>query len=145
MLCRVLLTTLGLVWLAAGAEAVDPGSSIGSLRVLPPEKAREGLPVRVEGVVTYFDRVVRLLFISDGRDGIFVRLPAGHRLEFAPSPGDRVLIEGVSEAGDFLPVIAARRIEKIASGPLPEPRQVTGQDLLVPALDCQWVEVRAVV
>jgi len=70
------------------------------------QEAAEGYPLRLRATVTYHSRVNWLLFVQDSSDGIFVDLRGQPRtsLKF----GEEVLIEGVSEAGDFAPVVRPR-------------------------------------
>lgn len=45
---------------------------VAEVRVLPPNQASQGLPVRVRGVVTYHDPSLPDLFVQDSSGGIYV-------------------------------------------------------------------------
>src|SRR5712692_8971510 len=71
------------------------------IRVLTPNEAADGLPVRVRGVVTYYDPTLPDLFIQDSTGGIYVacQKPVDVRR------GQLVEVTGISGPGEFAPVI----------------------------------------
>ena len=85
--------------------ALDPTlptlTTVQQLRVLPREEARRGYPVRIRGVITYFDRQWKTLFIEDAASGCFVFSSDPQRQLV---PGQRVEVAGRSGTG-FVPVI----------------------------------------
>ena len=107
-----------------------------------------GYPVLLQAVVTYYDPLIDprhgALFVNDKSGGIFVRVPA---LPLLPiHAGSLVEIRGVTDAGDFAPVVDHVQIQVIGESPLPEnvPRASLGQ-MLTGQEDGQWVEVEGVV
>ena len=84
-------------------------------------------------------------FVCDGEDSIYISIDQNNRPLPPPRPGDRLRIEGVTNEGLFLPNIRLDHLESLGSGPPPTPRKVTGAELQEPWLDCQWVELRAVI
>ena len=60
-------------------------------------------------------------------------------------PDSQVRIVGATRPGGFFTDFLQQRVELIAQRTLPEPRQIGEDELLLPALDSQWVEVPAVV
>jgi signal transduction histidine kinase len=124
---------------------VEPLRSIARIRALSPEEAARNLPVAIEAMVTYYDSPRPSLLAHDGSEGIFVPLSATLKERPAFGPGSRLLIEGVTQPGGFLPIVEAHRITVLGEGPLPKPRRIDGSEIFSPSLDCQWVEVPAVI
>lgn len=132
--------------LAAGLlRAAEPLDSIPSIRALTPAEAAKNRPVSIEAVVIFYNPPRLGLVVHDGQDGIFVSLAR----DLVPGPefavGTRVRIEGRTQPGGFLPIVEARRISVLGPAALPEPRRISPGELYSPALDCQWVEVPAIV
>ena len=127
------------------ACAAEPLGSIARIRALPPEEAARGLPVTIEATVTFYDAPRPSLLAHDGSNGIFVSMPRGVNPTSQLRIGSRVLIEGVTQPGGFLPIIESRRIEVLGQAPLPAPRRVDGSELFSPSLDCQWIEAPAII
>jgi hypothetical protein len=131
--------------LAPGRAAADPPLTTASeVRRLSFAEAKEGRPVRLDAVVTYFDADWRLLFVQDGTNGIFVDLNGG-ALPHGLRQGHRVVIEGVAGPGNFAPVVARPRITIRGEGELPRERSASFADLDLGRLDSQWVGVAGVV
>lgn len=126
----------------APTNSLAPLTNAASVHALTPEMAEQSLPVRLEGVITHFNQGSGGLFFQDETDGIYVRLT---RREPAVRVGDRVRIEGESEAGAYAPVIRSRRMENLGHGELPKPVQVTATALATGQYDSRWVEVRGIV
>jgi hypothetical protein len=85
----------------------------------------------------------RALVILDDTEGIY--LSSRTALAEGIERGDVVEAEGVSDPGGFAPCVALRRLVKVGSGRIPEPRRVTFEELLGGRLDAQWVEVAGIV
>ncbi len=112
------------------------------------EQARRHYPVQLRAVVTYYDTNVDerrpTLFVSDSSGAIFIVL-AG--LPAAPfETGDLIEIGGVSDAGDYAPIVRATEAHVIGKShlPLTAPRESL-TEMLTGAADGQWVEVEGVV
>jgi diguanylate cyclase (GGDEF)-like protein len=112
------------------------------------EQAARAFPVRLRGVVTYYDPYIDprrpAFFVSDASGAIFIALST-----LPPSPfkaGDLVEVDGVTGAGDFAPIIDRATARAIGSAPLPDyaPR-VSMSELLTGSQDGQWVELEGVV
>ena len=117
-------------------------TSVDAIRQLTPEQAARALPVSLAAKVTYWDPAWKLLFVQDDSAGIFV---AGHTGNPAPAPGDVVQLTGVTNPGDFAPVITAREIKVLRSSELPAPPRASSDELVTGQYDGQWVEVGGVV
>ena len=127
---------------AAKAENLPLLTSVGAIRHLSADEAGRRYPVKVRGVVTYYDASWRLLFIQEESDGIFVHASdLDERFEI----GELVEVSGWSGPGEFAPEIDQPSIERLGTASLPdEPvrsldRMFTGQE------DSRWSEVEAVV
>jgi signal transduction histidine kinase len=126
--------------------------SVEEIRKLSLEEARTNIPVRLEGVITYNEPNLPFAFIQDETAGIYFcgsRFP--HLKEiFWPSlkVGDLVHIEGVTDSGNFSPLIIIPEVTlssvKIAGKTgLPNPLSPSLNNLLQPQLHNQWVELNA--
>ncbi|HEY8536778.1 MAG TPA: ATP-binding protein [Vicinamibacterales bacterium] len=122
-----------------------PITEVSRIRVGDPADA--GRPVRITGVVTYYDPDWRLLFVQDARQGIFVDLKTAGEDHPLPAvrTGDRVEIAGIVGPGDFAPVIARPVVRRLGPGRLPEPARPSFQQLLTGEWDSQFIEIDGVV
>ncbi len=117
-------------------------TSVTAIRNLAPDEAVRRYPVKVRGVVTYYDVAWRLLFIQDGANGIFVH---ASDLTDEFSVGQLVEVTGWSGPGEFAPEIDHPSVEVLGRTTLPDSpvrsldRMFTGQE------DSRWAEVEAVV
>jgi len=138
-----------LLWLQACLWAGETLDSIAKVRQLSIDEAQRGLPVRVEGTVTFFNPQMSALFVDEGNAGIYVYsadgpLPADSPLH-SVKVGSKVRVEGTTNPGRFMPMIVQSRIEILGEGPLPEALHPREDELLNPNLDGQWVEVSGLV
>jgi signal transduction histidine kinase/CheY-like chemotaxis protein len=112
------------------------------------EQARRHYPVKLRAVVTYYDTNVDerrpALFVSDSSGAIFIVLPG---LPAAPFEiGDLIEIGGVSDAGDYAPIVRATEAHVIGKSHLPlAARRESLTEMLTGVADGQWVEVEGVV
>jgi signal transduction histidine kinase/CheY-like chemotaxis protein len=114
---------------------------------LPIPEAARGYPVLLHAVVTYYDPYIDprrpALFVSDETGGVFVRVVTIPKT-FLP-PGSLLEIKGVTEAGDFAPIVRAQ-VRVIGHAPLPAfAPAVSMTRLLTGSEDGQWVQVEGVV
>ncbi|MEO5715475.1 MAG: sensor histidine kinase [Luteolibacter sp.] len=136
-----------LVILLAGqfARAADLLDSIARVRALPPEEAALHVPAVIEATVTFYNPVKNNCLVHDGHNGVFVTLLDDPAIRPGIKVGTRLRIKGVTQPGDFVPSIEGREITVLGDGPLPEPRHIDGSELFTPSLDCQWVQVSAII
>ena len=99
-------------------------------------------PVRLRGVVTYYERDWELLFVQDATAGIFV-WPRGER--FSIKAGDMVEVEGASGPGQYAPIVDRPRVRVLGSGTMPASRLVTLEHLVTGREDSQWVGMRGTI
>ncbi|QJE97690.1 sensor histidine kinase [Luteolibacter luteus] len=135
----VLALLVALIPFVSGAA---PLTTAKEIRALSPDKAAQGLPVELSGVITFANEPAITLFVHDGDSGIFIEQPVQGAATW-PRTGDRVSVKGVTGKGLFVPVIAAPQIAVQGNQPLPGARSITGEDLGQPDLDCDWVSIEA--
>lgn len=113
------------------------------VRELSPEAAGKNLPVHMFGVVTYYDAPLLNLFLQDATAGIFVLVAPNISTNIAA--GQEIEVDGVSDKGDYAPIIKASAIRVLGKGQLPVPRRVSIDQLFTGLEDSQWIEVSGVV
>jgi signal transduction histidine kinase len=124
---------------STGASPLPTLTSVRQARSVPPEQAATGYPVRLRGVLTFCDSKSDWgMFLKDDTAGIFVKLGPGTNFD----AGDEVEVNGVSGAGDFVPLVVAGTIKRIGRAALPEPERVSYEQMASGKEDSQWVEVR---
>lgn len=115
------------------------------IRNLTYAEAKRPLPVRMQGVVVteagpFGDLAV---VISDRRAGVYILGPTNcfagtHR-------GDLLEVEGVTDPGEFAPIVRVNHFRRLGTQPVPEPLAVTYEQMIAGSLDGQLVEVVGVV
>jgi len=107
---------------------------------LSPQKAREGLPVKISAVVTWSAPNTDYLYAQDTSSGIRIELPA--KLPSADL-GIQLLIdiEGVTAMGRFTPVIRATKITHQGWTRAPVTRLITFEQAMSGAEEGQWVRM----
>ena len=128
---------------AADEARPAPLTTAAAVRQLPPEEARRGLPVRLTGNLAIITVPRDALVLLDETDGIYVEVeqPVKKTLQL----GDRLEIEGVTDPGDFAPIVRATRVALVGGGTLPAPRRTTIAELNAGGLDAAWVELEGIV
>jgi PAS domain S-box-containing protein len=142
MLLYFLIGVAAVFGRSATAENLPTLTRVEQIRRLTPEDAARGYPTRIRGVVTYYNRVERDLFIQDSTGGTWVdsdyAKPNLHIGEF-------VEVEGVSGAGDFSPAIERSSFRTLGEAPMPKPARPSSDEMASGRQDSQWVEVEGVV
>ncbi len=110
------------------------------IRRTTPEAAETGLPVDVTGVVTLVE-FGRTVFFQDETGGTFFK---GKATSSGLQPGLRVRVRGKTFPGLYVPGIDAEKVEVLAQGSLPVPRQVSFDDLAAGRFNYEWVELQGV-
>ncbi len=136
------------------AEAEPTGPALRTLTTaheahdISLEAAARGFPVRIRGVVTYYDPYVdprhAALFVHDSTGSIFIGLPSHPILSL--KAGTLVEVTGVSGTGDYAPLILNGHVKVIGESHIPTtaPRP-TMAELLAGSKDGQWVEIAGIV
>ena len=118
-------------------------TNAGQVRELDPEAAGKNIPVRLRGVVTFYDAPLFNLFIQDNSGGIFVLVvPDIYTNIFA---GQEIEVQGVCDKGDYAPIVKASAVHILGEASLPVPRHVSIDQLFTGLYDSQWIEVSGVV
>lgn len=112
---------------------------------MTPEEARGKQAVQLEACVTFFDPTHTSMLVHDGHEGLFVRVPENFSKNPNLKVGALVRIHGVAHPGEFIPHILGQAFEVLGETPLPTPLRINGDSLFAPMLDCQWVELSAIV
>lgn len=112
------------------------------VRRLTVAQAQEGTPVRLRGVVTFFDEVLYSRFVQDDTAGIYLRESTNTP---ALLPGQLVEVEGITSPGEYAPIVEPRRVTVIGTAPLPAAKFVTYEQLASGREDSQFVEIAGIV
>jgi len=124
------------------AEALPLIERAADILSLSTEQAARGFPVRVRGVVTYYNAEWCVLFVQDATAGIYVQCRS-HR--FPVDTGQLVEVEGVTSAGQYAPMIERPRLRLLGRSPMPRPKTLSAEQLAYGHGESQWVAVRGVV
>ena len=140
-LTGALLLTLLFPLLANAESAPTVLTNAAQIKALSVEAAKKRIPVRVRGVVT-----------GEGRDGIVIQdatmgvfIYSGTNDLSWIKRGDLIEIIGVSDPGEFAPVILQSSVRKIGNAPIPLPRALDYDQLTSGSADGQWVEAAGIV
>lgn len=127
---------------ALPAEEAKPAlTSVAAVRELKPAEADRALPVRLTGVVTFVDDDWKQVFLQDSTGGIYVKYSGSTVPLFL---GERLTLVGLTNSGDYAPLIVAPRFIAGEPGHLPQPIQITPQDASSGVLDSRYVEIEGV-
>lgn len=129
---------------ARDSPSADPPAPLltkaREIRLLAPGKAALGLPVRLEAVITYFDAGATT-FVQDDTGGTFYQgLPRHPDWKW----GHRVLIEGKTFSGLYVPGIKATKVEVLGPGEFPTPLPITADVLASGRYHYQWIELEGI-
>jgi len=155
--CRRLLSALALVSagfvtraqpLAAGPNRLPLLTSARVAHDMTDAEGARHYPVHLRAVVTYYDPFIDprhgAMFVLDKSGSIFVAVP--HDPVLPIHAGALIEVDGVTDAGDYAPIVSHARIRVLGEADLPEkvPRASLAQ-MLTGLTDGQWVEVEGVV
>lgn len=150
---RTNLACLGLllVWanLPGAGQTTNPPpvtllTNVAQVRQLSSAEAKHSIPVKLRAVVlAEADPRERAVMVADPTGGLYLLANANL---FAPfHRGDLLEVEGVSDPGQFAPIVRVATARKLGTTTNPPPRGVSYQQLITGALDAQWVELTGVV
>lgn len=117
--------------------APAPLTSIPAIQALTSAQATQGLPVRLEGTVTFVRPQDSSLFLQENGQGIYVDFGKNIGLH----TGDRVAVTGNTESS-FKTDIKATGVTLLSHGKLPEPVEAGFADLIDSKFDSMLVKVR---
>ncbi|WP_353568886.1 ATP-binding protein [Haloferula sargassicola] len=127
-----------------GAEESAAGRvvEIGQIRRLQPDEASQARPVTVSGVITM--AAPEFLVIQDPTGGVYVRYASrdsvGH-----PRVGECWEIDGVTDPGDFSPMLRGAEARYGSRAPLPEPARPSWEQIVSGGLDAEMVELEGAI
>ena len=140
-----LILTCAVVSRGAQAEASRARlpllTRIDQVHRLTLEQAKQSYPVRLQGVVTYYNLGSGDLFLQDATGAIWMPPPQQPALR----PGQYIEVLGTSQPGNFASDVQPTRIRILSETSLPRPRRISGTELIAGRRDCWRVEVDAVV
>jgi signal transduction histidine kinase len=123
------------------ARAVPAFTNVQQLLEQTSDQLRARLPIRLRGVITYFDPHFKNLYLHDGTGGCWLQR-SYRQTNFAP--GQVIEVDGNSGGWMRLaPYPTAIRVTGTA--PLPEPKWTTFERLASSAEDSQWVKIQGVI
>ena len=132
---------------ATGAQGVL--RTAAAVRSLSAKQAALGLPVDLDGVLTYWDPKDSATFFADSSAGIYVWLHGVSAELLAAQTvlkaGTHVRLRGFTGPGDFAPVVTLSHLDVIASDPFPEPISMSEEEIFLGRADSQWVELEGIV
>jgi signal transduction histidine kinase len=125
-------------------------TSAAQVQFLPREEAARKYPARVRGVVTstfsWSDTAFHNgLVVQDATRGVFVWPPTNNNGGKEIPLGEYVEIEGVTDPGDFAPVIMATHVIDLGLGEMPDPVRPNPDQLMNGSLDALYVEIPGVI
>ncbi|HEY6226773.1 MAG TPA: response regulator [Verrucomicrobiae bacterium] len=119
--------------------------TVAEVRKLTREQAELKIPVRLNGVITYWGPRW-LAFLSDETGGIYLRIQLPEtRSASEPNVGDAVEVTGVTGPGDFAPLVEDPVFRKKGKAPLPSPKIVSLDHLMEGQEDSQFVQTSGIV
>jgi signal transduction histidine kinase len=119
---------------------------VNRVRSLSTERASLGYPVRVTGLLTYFDPAHFAQFLQDDSGGIYLDVTELTNSSGQLMAGQRIEVIGVSGPGEYAPIIHAQSIHVLEQqGQFPPPHPATVQVLMTGVEDSQWVSLRGVI
>ena len=128
----------------AAQTATNELRTVAAIRGLTVEQTEQKLPVRLRGVVTFFDETLFSRFIQDDTAGIYIQFPAN----VGPPglvPGQVVEVTGTASPGEYAPVVVVQNLAVVGDMPLPKPKPVTYEQLASGIEDSQFVEISGIV
>ena len=138
-------TAIWSIALTGFRSLAEPVTNAVQIRNLTVSQASSSLPAKLRGVVVTEagppgDRAV---VIADETAGVYLLGPpntfAGvHR-------GDLLEVDGVTDPGEFAPIVRVKTFRQLGTAPLPKPQPVTYEQMIAGSLDGQLVEVSGVV
>ncbi len=138
----LMVTIAWLIAATAGAAQPEPLTSISAIKSLSKEDAERKLPVRIRAVVTKIDPAKGQTFLQDDTGGIYATYVQPSE---EAARGDLVEVEGETDPGGYLPIVASARIRRLGTGDLPAAQPATALMLAETALDARRVEVEGIV
>ena len=110
-------------------------------------EAERGYPVRLRGVVTYYDPrnpESPSFFLHDRSGSIFGRLSKDSKVSL--HPGQLLSVEGVSGPGHFAPIVERAQVRSLGESSLPADGPLTSlTQMLTGSEDGKWLKIQGVI
>jgi signal transduction histidine kinase len=123
------------------ADGLAVLTNIAEIRALTAAEADRHHPVQLRAVVT-FHNLGRLCFVQDPTGAIFVQRKGDAAVV---RPGQLVELEGVTQSGDWAPIVRESRLQVLQTVALPPARPVSYDELASGETDSRRVEVNGIV
>jgi len=107
------------------------------VRRLTTQEAERRVPVRLRGVVTFFDENLYSRFVQDDTAGIYLQATNLPPL----TAGQLIEVEGVTGPGEYAPIVVVTQVKVVGEGKLPAAKPVALEQLVSGQEDSQFVEV----
>src|SRR6476646_3790693 len=119
-------------------------TNAAQVRKLSATEAAKSIPVHLKGVVlTEASPARRAVVLWDDSAGLYLLATTDR---FAGiTRGDLVEVDGVTDPGQFAPIVRVSAERKLGTAATPAARPARVDELLSGGLDAQWVEVSGVV
>jgi PAS domain S-box-containing protein len=117
-------------------------TTAAELRRLTADEAAQYFPVKLRGVVTFFDEGLFSRFLQDETAGVYFR---GLTNTVDLEAGQIVELEGFAGPGEYAPMVEARHVKLVGKGILPDAKPTSFEQLSTGHEDSQFVEVVGVV
>jgi PAS domain S-box-containing protein len=117
-------------------------TDVASVRMLTDSQAQQGYPVRLRGLITYYDPDLPVLYIQNVTGGIRVELG---KQDPALKAGQWVEVQGISAIGSFLPVISKATVRDLKANGLPSIHKNSISNLDARRDDSQWMQFEGIV
>ena len=117
-------------------------TTAAAVRRLSAAEAARHHPVKLRGVVTFYDETLYSRFVQDATGGIYLFEPTNLPPLLV---GQEVEVEGVTGPGEYAPVIVPLSVKVLGQGGLPAAQPVSLQQLISGRADSQFVEFSDVV
>ncbi len=118
--------------------------SAEQVRRLTAEQAARHYPVRLRGVLTFFDDSQFYRFIQDDTAGIYFYMGEGINNP-GLAAGQLVEIEGETNPGEYAPIIMPHQIRILAPGEFPTAKPVPFEQMASGQEDSQFIEIHGTV
>jgi signal transduction histidine kinase len=142
LLCALVIGVGALSFPVRAQPAGEELRTAAAVRGLTVEQAQQRTPVRLRGVVTFFDASLYSRFLQDDTAGIYLRESTN-----TPTllPGQLVEVEGMTSPGEYAPIVVLSQVRILGKAFLPAPKPVTYEQLASGKEDSQFVEITGIV
>jgi len=141
----IILTFLMVGGVVSSPAAESPDrvlTTVAAVRGLSTQEAEQQIPVKLRGVVTFYDEALFSRFLQDETAGIYLM-----ELTNSPalSPGQLVEVTGTAGPGEYAPVVVPTSIRVVGTAAMPPAKPVALEELVSGRYDGQLVEFSGMV